>query len=74
MRLQIQFTDDLPEDPLIIHPMIKIHVLDMTTGRYLTKANKTIASSKPFKAASNISFINRLLILPFTSSFANPSL
>ena len=36
------------------------------------KPNKNIAKTTPFKAANNISFINRLLILPFTSSFAKP--
>lgn len=32
------FTDDLPEDPFIIHPMIRIHFIDSSSGSYLQKS------------------------------------
>ena len=37
LQFTSMFTDDLPEDPYIVHPMLRIHLVDISTGRYLNK-------------------------------------
>ena len=44
-RLNIIETSQLEMDPYILHPFVKVHIVDMNSGKYLKKnGNKSVLS------------------------------
>jgi len=39
LRLNVKETGSLKLDPFLLHPFVKIHVVDMVTHKYLAKRN-----------------------------------
>ena len=40
MAVTIHRTDKLKNDFFIMHPMVRVHIVDQDTGKYLTKQHK----------------------------------
>ena len=44
LAVQVHGTDQLVQDPYVSHPIVKLHVVDATTGAYLKKNDSSIPS------------------------------
>ena len=51
--------DNLVDDPVIVHPMVRIHVVDVTTGKYLNRVKR-----KGQKQDSSTTQFEKQTILP----------
>jgi len=40
LSLVIAAADALTEDPRVVHPLVRVHFVDLTTGKYLTRAKQ----------------------------------
>ena len=39
MRIGVKETGYLQLDPCVVHPFVRVHIIDMITGKYLAKQN-----------------------------------
>ena len=42
LRLKIKETGSLLIDPNMMHPFVRIHIVDMNTGKYLAKQDRSL--------------------------------
>lgn len=54
MKLKICFTDDLPEDPHVLHPMVQVHLVDAVTGQYVLKSDPRVCVTNAFEHSTVI--------------------
>ncbi|XP_046857215.1 jouberin-like [Xenia sp. Carnegie-2017] len=65
MCIVIHKTDRLQTDLMISHPLVRVHILDMTTGEYVKKCNRNRAVTSYYENQETVDYILPLMTQPF---------